>query len=266
MPMTRLRRSTHTDMTARALLVMLLVMLLGLAPLAVRAQGASAAATDSVTSGNSGTKPLTAGALPLPFRGGPLTTGYNMWAGTAFSVRTASHSEKFDGAALSLVGVQFSRTLFVRSGIQFSWLVELLPAMVASVSAPAIRIPTATRNAEAYNDPKRFARYMPHDAYGVGLAPFGAELSRPLFSRLSVIYNVTAGGAFFSAVVPYGKATQANFTAATSLAFNWRLTSAYGITTGYNLHHLSNMSMGGANPGMNSHLLYVGVARARFAK
>ncbi|MEQ1694030.1 MAG: acyloxyacyl hydrolase, partial [Gemmatimonas sp.] len=117
--------------------------------------------------------------------------------------------------------------------------------------------------AEAYSDPARFARYLLHNVYGVGLAPFGAELSRPLVSRLSAIYNVTAGGAIFSGVIPYGKATQANFTAATSVALEWRLTPRYSISSGYNLHHLSNMSMGGSNPGMNSHLMFIRVARQR---
>ena len=241
--------------------------LLGLAPLAARAQGASSGAASDTASGSPGVVNHQGnGSLPLPFRGGPLATGYTVWSGSAFSIRTASNNEKFDGAAFRIAGVQLSRTLFVRKRIQFSWLVEMLPAIVASVGAPVNRLPTATRNAEAFGDPKRRARYTLHDVYGVGLAPFGAELSRPLVTRLSAIYNITAGGVFFSAVVPYGKATQANFTAATSVALEWRVTPRYAVSSGYNLHHLSNMSMGGANPGLNSHLLFVRVSKARVVR
>ncbi|MBL0171120.1 MAG: acyloxyacyl hydrolase [Gemmatimonadaceae bacterium] len=238
--------------------------MLGFAPFAALAQGASAGAPDSANAlGAVGTAPH-AGPLPLPFRGGPLITGYTAWAGSAFSMRTASNNEKFAGAALQLMGVQLSRSLFVRKGIQFTWLVEMLPVMSASVGAPVNRLPTSTKNADAFRDPVRFARYTLHDAYGAGIAPFGAELSRPLLSRLSAVYNVTAGAAFFSAVIPYGKATQANFTAATSVALEWRVTQRYAVSSGYNLHHLSNMSFGAANPGLNSHVLFMRVSKARF--
>lgn len=204
--------------------------------------------------------------LPLPFRGGPWVTGYSVWAGSAFSIRTASNNEKFDGAAFRAVGVQLDRSLFVRKGIQFTWLVELLPAIVAQVGAPTNRLPSPTKNSEAYYNPQRFARYTLHQVYGGGIAPLGAELSRPVISRLSAIYNVTAGAAFFSGVVPYGKATQANFTAATSVALKWQVNADYAVSGGYNLHHLSNMSLGSSNPGMNSHLVFLRVGKARMSR
>ena len=97
-----------------------------------------------------------------------------------FEVRTASHSERVDNGQLRMVGVQFSRSLFVHKGFHYSWLVEVLPAMMATVEAPPSQFPTPTRNADAYHDPVLFARYTEHEAYGVGLAPLGAEVARPL--------------------------------------------------------------------------------------
>ncbi len=201
--------------------------------------------------------------MPLPFRGGPLFTGVNVWGGSALAVRTASNNERFDGAAFRMMGLQLSRTLFVRKGVQFSWLAEVLPAIVATVGAPPHRLPSATRAPELYNDPDRYARYTLHDVYGVGIAPFGAELSRPITSRVSGLFNVTAGGAFFSAVIPYGKATQANFTVAPSVGLEWHVARGYALSSGYSLHHLSNASFGAANPGLNSHLVFVRMARSR---
>jgi hypothetical protein len=203
-------------------------------------------------------------SLAPPFRGGPLVTGVNVWAGTALSIRTASNNEQFDGAAFSMMGVQFSRTLFVRGGVQFSWLVEILPAIVATVGAPENRLPTPTRAPEIYRDPARLARYTLHDVYGVGLAPLGAEMTKPLSRNLSAMFNVTAGGAFFNAVIPYGKATQANFTVAPTIGLEWQLPRGYALSSGYSLHHLSNASFGDANPGLNSHLFVVRLARARY--
>jgi hypothetical protein len=202
--------------------------------------------------------------LAPPFRGGPLVTGVNVWAGTALSIRTASNNEQFDGGAFRMMGVQFSRTLFVRGGVQFSWLVEVLPAIVATVGAPENRLPTPTRAPEIYRDPARLARYTLHDVYGVGLAPLGAEMTKPLSRNVSAMFNVTAGGAFFNAVIPYGKATQANFTVAPTIGLEWKLPRGYALSSGYSLHHLSNASFGDANPGLNSHLLFVRLARARY--
>lgn len=136
--------------------------------------------------------------------------------------------------------------------------------MVATVSAPENRRPSAIQDPASFNDPKRFARYMPREVYGVGIAPLGADVSRSLTGPLSLSLSVTAGAALFSQVVPYGKATQANFTVAPALGLAWTLTDRYAISSGYALHHLSNASFGGANPGLNSHLIFVKLAAARF--
>lgn len=242
----------------------------GLAPCAVRAQQTAdssavplttASASDTAQHGSSlgGVR-----TLPLPFRGGPLVTGYNVWIGSAWSVRTASNNEQASGTAFSMVGVQFSRSLFVRGGVQFSWLVEVVPAIVATVGAPSNRLPTPTRSPEIFYNRERYARYTLHDTYGVGIAPLGAEVSRPLTARLSAMFNVTAGGAVFSSVIPYGKATQANFTVAPALGLEYRVAGGYALSSGYVMHHLSNASFGASNPGLNSHMVFVRLSKARF--
>jgi hypothetical protein len=237
----------------------LLVAALGMAGRAVHAQSTR----PDLTPQRGSPATATPSRLPLPFRGGPLITAYAVWGGSAVSVRTAANNEPFDGAAFSMIGVQASRSLFTRKRFRFSWLVEVLPAIVATVSAPDNRRPSPTRNADAFNDPTRRALYLVRDVYGAGISPFGAEVSRSLAGPLSASFSVTAGGAIFSGVVPYGKATHANFTVAPALAIAWTLTDRYAISSGYALHHLSNASFGGSNPGLNSHLLYFKFAAAR---
>jgi hypothetical protein len=202
--------------------------------------------------------------FPLPFKGGPLVTGINVWAGGATSIRTASHNEKFD-ASLAMVGVQLTRSLFVAKGIHFSWMIEILPVILATVEAPPNRVPVFVNAGSEEATKKIVARYASHDVYGFGIAPFSAEASKALSDKLTTVFSVTSGGAFFSGVVPYGKATQANFTVAPTLALEWRLSPSHAVAAGYTLHHLSNASFGAANPGMNSHLLFVRVSRARFS-
>ena len=231
-----------------------------LAPRSLAAQSAEDPTSAPASSSGSGT---TSGRLKLPWQGGPLVTGVNVMAGSAFLVRTASNNESFDDGAFRMVSVQFSRSLFQHMGIRYSWIVEAVPAIMTRTSAPSNRRPSPWSNSQAYFDARRYARYTTHDAFGVGLAPLGAEAARSLSSKLSAVFTVTAGGAIFSSVVPYGKATQANFTVAPALSLEWRVTPGYAVATGYALHHLSNASFGAANPGLNSHLLVVRLARAR---
>lgn len=201
-------------------------------------------------------------SVPLPFSGGPWVTGLNVWAGSAVQTRTASHNELFEGS-LTMVGVQLTRSLFERGGVRFTWIVEMLPVMLVSSGAPANRVPTLARDPAEASDPKKLARYAMHDSYGMGIAPLSAEASRHIAGRMNAVFTVTSGGAVFTRVVPYGKATQANFSVSPALSLEYQTPHGSTISAGYTLHHLSNMSFGGANPGMNSHVFYVRVGKPR---
>lgn len=180
----------------------------------------------------------------------------------AVDTRTASHNETIDGAFRTLA-VQISQPLFTVGGMHVAWLGEVMPVMLVTAGAPPNRIPTPITNPAEANDPRRLARYAVRDAYGVGFAPLGAEAAFALSEKTHVLFNVTSGVAWFSRVVPYGKATQANFTVAPGLFLERRIGSRQALAVGYQLHHLSNASMGGANPGMNSHIFSVRVSKLR---
>jgi hypothetical protein len=170
----------------------------------------------------------------------------------AMSTYTASHNERMDGTFRS-ASVQVAKPLFAWRGTTVAWLGEVLPAIVVISEAPPVRIPVAGIDPAA-NDPAVMARYARKSAFGAGLAPLGAEFSHAAGASGRVILNVTSGGSWFTRV-PYGRATQANFTVAPALLYAYHAGARGTLAAGYALHHLSNASMGGANPGMNSHLL-----------
>ncbi len=118
-------------------------------------------------------------------------------------------------------------------------------------------LPTLLSDPGEAGNPERLARYAMRRGFGVGLAPLGAEASVPVSVSARLLLNVTAGAAWFNQVVPYGKATQANFTVAPGIGMERTVGSRGALAVGYALHHLSNASMGDANPGMNSHLLFM---------
>ncbi len=180
----------------------------------------------------------------------------------AVDTRTASHNEPINGAFRTLA-VQVSRPLFTVRGVHVAWLGEVMPAMLVTAGAPPNRVPTPARDPSEANDPRRLARYQVREAFGVGFAPLGAEVAVSLGAKTHALINVTSGVAWFSRVVPYGKATQANFTVAPGLFLERRVGTRRALAVGYQLHHLSNASMGGANPGMNSHIFSVRVSQLR---
>jgi hypothetical protein len=177
---------------------------------------------------------------------------WSLSATNSLGTYTASHNEPTNGAFRTL-SAQVAKPVFSWRGTTVSWLGEVLPAIHVTSEAPPSRVPIAGLDPAA-NDPVVMARYARSSGYGFGLAPLGAEITRAAGPRGRVVLNVTSGGAWFTRVVPYGRATQANFTVAPGLLYAHRIGPGF-LAVGYVMHHLSNASMGGANPGMNSHLV-----------
>jgi hypothetical protein len=177
---------------------------------------------------------------------------WSLSATNSMATYTAAHNEPIDGAFRTL-SVQVAKPVFRWRGTSVAWLGEVLPAIHVTSEAPPSRLPLAGIDPAA-NDPVVMARYGRGSGYGFGLAPLGAELAHATGARGRIILNVTSGGAWFTRVVPYGRATQANFTVAPGLLYAHRVGPG-SLAVGYVMHHLSNASMGGANPGMNSHLV-----------
>jgi Lipid A 3-O-deacylase (PagL) len=207
-----------------------------------------------------GAVPATVTAQPRLLRGSALQ--WQVAVSDAVSTRTASHNEFIDGD-FSTIAVQAAKPLLRWRGATFSWLVEIQPVIRVLSGAPPERVPTLASDPAEAGNPERLARYALRRSVGVGIAPFGAEALMPVASHTQFIVNVTSGGAWFSQVVPYGKATQANFTVAPGVALQQDVGTQSALAVGYALHHLSNASMGGANPGMNSHLLFLRWTRKR---
>ena len=97
-----------------------------------------------------------------------------------------------------------------------------------------------------------------HDAYAVGLAPLGWELSLGRGpARLTI--EASGGGLWFSRRIPDPEATRFNFTASAGPTLELRLVSGQTLRFGYLWHHTSNGGTGRVNPGMNSGIASMGV-------
>ena len=184
--------------------------------------------------------------------------GVNVWAGSAFETRSASHNQRFAGS-LHIVGVQISRDVWRGTKSRIAYVVEVLPVLLVRSGPPISRALDTLKT----HDARELERFRFREGYGFGLAPFGAEASRQLTPRLSALMNITAGALLFNKIVPYGAATKANFTVAPGAAVQWEPFNHIRVAVGYTFHHLSNASFGISNPGMNSQILYLRIAQVR---
>ena len=201
-----------------------------------------------------GTSPVRAQSLSS-FHRVPGTDGLNIWVGGSVGTYTANANENIHGS-LRMIGLQWTHDLFAFKRARFSWVIEALPLLLVNSAAPTSRVPLTLLDPHRVADPARLARYLSHDSFGFGIAPLSAQAEVSLRPRWSTVWQVTSGAAWFSKVVPYGKATQANFTVSPGVSLQWDASRSTRVAFGYTMHHLSNASLGNANPGMNSHVFY----------
>jgi hypothetical protein len=191
----------------------------------------------------------------------PPVNTYSIWVGGSVGTYSANANENLHGS-LRMVGLQWTHDLFAWKGARFSWVTEVLPLMLARSEAPANRVPLSLRD-PASADPVLYVRYHEHDATGFGFAPLSAQAEVPMSAHWSAVVQVTSGVAWFTNVVPYGRATQGNFTVSPGVSLQWDPTASSRVAFGYTMHHLSNASLGHTNPGMNSHVFYTRVSSRR---
>lgn len=100
-------------------------------------------------------------------------------------------------------------------------------------------------------------------AYGVGGSPVGAQVNFVHFRHVEP-FLTSAGGFLYFNHRMFGATQQFNFTAqlggGVQLFTSSRRTA---IDLGYKYHHISNANLANQNPGLDSHMLFVGLSLFR---
>jgi opacity protein-like surface antigen len=100
-------------------------------------------------------------------------------------------------------------------------------------------------------------------AYGVGGSPIGAQVNFVHFRRVEPFLTSGGGFLYFNHRM-FGTTQQFNFTAqlggGVQLFTSSRRTA---IDLGYKYHHISNANLANQNPGLDSHMLFVGLSLFR---
>ena len=99
-------------------------------------------------------------------------------------------------------------------------------------------------------------------SYGIGASPVGAQVNFVHFRRVEPFLTSAGGFLYFNRQM-FGQ-TNFNFTA--QLGGGVQLFSANRRTSldvGYKYHHISNANLGNQNPGMDSHMVFIGLSLFR---
>lgn len=155
---------------------------------------------------------------------------------------------------LGLLALRYARRLVPstappHSGPVLTYTVDLFPALWLSVPASALPRPV----------PRRPAPASDLTTYGVGLSPAGLRLAFRRSAQVRPFLSGSTGLAYFSAPVPTAWGRHVNFMFDLGIGVEVLLPSRLRLTAGYRYHHLSNGFRGRINPGIDGHLLCVGL-------
>lgn len=107
------------------------------------------------------------------------------------------------------------------------------------------------------------AHATPHTAYAVGLSPLGLAVRLAGGRRARLALEGSAGALWFSRAVPDPYAARFNFTAAAGASLELGVSRDRALRIAYLYHHTSNGGRAIVNPGLNSHVISLGLTWRR---
>ena len=166
---------------------------------------------------------------------------YTYWFGGAFENGHAFSSTV--GARNYQLESRYERLIYWKEPFAVRWVFDAVP--VALVGDP-----------HTHNGHRAYAN-------GVGGSPIGAQVNFVHFHRVEPFLTSGGGFLYFNHRM-FGTTQQFNFTAqlggGVQLFTSSRRTA---IDLGYKYHHISNANLGNQNPGLDSHMLFVGLSLFR---
>ena len=168
----------------------------------------------------------------------PRNNEFAVWFGKQFAPAYA-FNEETDGRIYQIEG-RYTRVLLARRLIAVRYVAEVVPWTVVR---------------DSHNPNGRLAY-----AHGAGGSPIGAQVNFLHYYRVQPF--ITSGGGFlYFDRRMFGTAQQFNFTA--QFGGGLQLLSPgrrAALDVGYKYHHISNANLYRTNPGMASHMFFVGVS------
>lgn len=178
------------------------------------------------------------GAETSPVAGYALAKGTNefgLWAGG--SPDSSRIFGDIGDRKLVLFGLRYGRILAAWDWGSLEYTLDIFPAAVVF-------------------EPDRVRRGS-STIYGAGLSPLGLKVNFGQ-SWIQPFVAASVGFLYFEDDIPVPDSSRFNFTPEFGLGLQFFLTPKQALTLGYKLHHMSNADTSRNNPGMDSHVIYVG--------
>jgi hypothetical protein len=163
------------------------------------------------------------------------------------------------------------RELFTAAA-RAEWVIETFgPFALATTSdlipvAVVTRTPTYITRVEVdpeFGEYSYIAETGNKPVFGAGAAPFGLKLYVGSSHNLRFYGAGAIGGLWFTRHMPVPQARRFNILAEAGGGFELMRPSGRAVQLGYKFHHLSNANTAASNPGLDSHVFYLGLSRLR---
>lgn len=158
-----------------------------------------------------------------------------------------------------LFGLRYRRQVDIDRGVAADYMVDLLPLAIST------RMPDYPNESRQCIGGCATSAYQPswHTVTGFGVVPMGLQIRLARSRRVQPFLNASGGALWFGRRIPDPEATRFNFMAQFGGGVQIRTSPSYWLTLGYQYHHTSNGGTGNVNPGLNSWMVMIGLARDR---
>lgn len=183
------------------------------------------------------------------------STTWSVWGGLAqHSPGTLWGAER--GRDLAVLAVRFTRTIRHGDRLHIDYAADLVPGAWLSMprrGSPCGDLPPG-------ESCPLFRAFQHADAvHAFGAAPLGVVARWRTTSRFEPYVSTSAGLLRFRRPVPIDGGARTNFTVDAGAGLAIRVAGRWGLLAGYKFYHVSNAGRAIQNPGVDGHMLTLGV-------
>jgi hypothetical protein len=192
----------------------------------------------------------------LPYRAGERVLG--VWLAASFS--PSAVFGRITDRRVVLTGLRLEHVIESAGSVTTTYTLDVHPiAVVTNTPRYAMQWVRAQNGARV----RLLVETSRAPAVGVGASPLGLQFYSAPRGGTRIFAGGSAGGIWFNRDMPVAYARRFNFTLQLGTGVELAARSGGALVVGYKFHHLSNAGTARANPGMDGHLVYVGVMRRR---
>jgi hypothetical protein len=195
------------------------------------------------------------GGLSDALPSGAWTVG--VWAGAAVHSPVHSHLGATGGRDFFTAALRVGRMLVSGRRVAAEYTADIVPVAVVTGN------PYYRADRTVLQDGRSMTVFWATGegpVYGAGLSPLGLRLHLAASQRVRLFASAAGGGLWFTRNTPVPSARRFNFTAEAGGGVEV-VVGGHALAAGYKLHHMSNGYTAAANPGLDGHMVYLGVTR-----